>query len=75
MWEPHGEHFRITGLFISPFGIGEKIFLDFFGIPRLSLVAQLVKNLPAVWEAWVRSLGREDSLEESMATHSSILAC
>ena len=39
-----------------------------------SLVAQVVKNLPAVWETWVQSLGWEDALEESMATHSSILA-
>ena len=39
-----------------------------------SLVAQMVKNTPAVWETWVWSLGWEDSLEEDMATHSSILA-
>ena len=39
-----------------------------------SLVAQLVKNLPAVQETWVRSLGWEDLLEEGMAIHSSILA-
>ena len=39
-----------------------------------SLVAQLVKNLPAMWENWVQSLGWEDPLEEGMATHSSILA-
>ena len=39
-----------------------------------SLVAQTVKNLPAVRETWVRSLGWEDPLEEGMATHSSILA-
>ena len=39
-----------------------------------SLVAQTVKNLPAMWETWVRSLGWEDPLEEGMATHSSILA-
>ena len=38
------------------------------------LVAQMVKNLPAIQEAWVRSLGWEDPLEEGMATHSSILA-
>ena len=38
------------------------------------LVAQLVKNLPAVWETWVRSLGWEDPLEKEKATHSSILA-
>ena len=39
-----------------------------------SLVTQLVKNLPAMQETWVRSLGWEDPLEEGMATHSSILA-
>ena len=38
------------------------------------LVAPRVKNLPAVWETWVRSLGWEDPLKEGMATHSSILA-
>ena len=40
----------------------------------ISLVAQLVKNLPAVWEAWVRYLGWEGPLEKEKATHSSILA-
>jgi len=39
-----------------------------------SLVAQRVKNLPAMWETWVQSLGWEDPLEEGVATHSSILA-
>ena len=39
-----------------------------------SLVAQMVKNLPAMWETWVRSMGWEDPLEEGTATHSSILA-
>ena len=39
----------------------------------VSLVAQLVKNLPAMWETWVRSLGWEDPLEKGKATHSSIL--
>ena len=39
-----------------------------------SLVAQLVKNLPAVRETWVLSLGWEDPLEKGTATHSSILA-
>ena len=38
------------------------------------LVIQTVKNLPAMWETWVRSLGQEDLLEKGMATHSSILA-
>ena len=40
----------------------------------LSLVAQMVKSLPAALETWVRSLGQEDPLEKGMATHSSILA-
>ena len=39
-----------------------------------SLVAQLVKNLPAMQETWVRSLGWEDPLENEKATHSRILA-
>ena len=39
------------------------------------LVPQRVKNLPAVWEMCVQSLSWEDPLEESMATHSSMLAC
>ena len=49
-----------------------------FPTARASLVAQTVKNLPAMQElqeTWVQTLGREDSLEEGMATHSSILAC
>ena len=39
-----------------------------------SLVAQLVKNPPAMWETWVRSLGWEEPLEKGKAIHSSILA-
>ena len=39
-----------------------------------SLVAQAVKNLPAMLETWVQSLDWEDPLEEGMATHSRILA-
>ena len=39
-----------------------------------SPVAQMVKNLPATRENWVRALGWEDPLEEGMETHSSILA-
>ena len=41
---------------------------------QASLVAHLVKNLPAMQETWVRSLGWDDPLEKGMATHSSILA-
>ena len=39
-----------------------------------SLLAQLVKNLPAMWETWVRTLGQEDPMEKEMATHSNLLA-
>ena len=42
--------------------------------PWASLVVQLVKNLAAMWDTWVRSLGWEDPLEKGMVTHSSILA-
>ena len=41
---------------------------------RASLVAQLVKNLSALWETWVQSLGCEDPLEKGKATNPSILA-
>ena len=42
--------------------------------PWASLVAQLVTNLPAMWETWVQSLGWQDPLEKRTAAHSSILA-
>ena len=38
------------------------------------MVAQMVKNPPAIWETWVRSLGWEDPLENGKVTHSTILA-
>ena len=44
------------------------------GLFRASLVAQLVKNLPAMPETWVQSLGWEDPLKKGKVTHSSILA-
>ena len=47
------------------------IYIKFWGA---SIVAQLVKNLPATPETWVQSLGWEDPLEKGAATHSSILA-
>ena len=49
-------------------------FGSFFSFKGTSLVAQMVKNLPAMWETWVQSLSQEDPQEEGMATHSSILA-
>ena len=51
------------------FGISFTITLIYLA----SLVAQMIKHLPAMWETWVRSLGWEDLVKE-MATHSSTLA-
>ena len=39
-----------------------------------SLMAQMIKNLPAMWETWIQSLGWEDPLEKGTVIHSSILA-
>ena len=59
-------------------GFAEEIFKKLAGsyqITRASLVAQMVKNPPAMRETWTGSLGWEDPLEEGMTTHSRILAC
>ena len=63
------------GLF-CPWGHKELDVTEHTCCPLLwpSLVAQMVKNLPVVQEAWVQPLGQEDPLEKGMATHSSILA-
>ena len=45
-----------------------------YRIDGASLVAQMVKNPPAMWETWVQSLGWEAPLEKGKATHSSMLA-
>ena len=51
-----------------------QVLVHLFSVPGASLVAQSVKNLPAVQETQVQSLGREAPLEKGMATRSSILA-
>ena len=51
-----------------------KCFEWFLTYDRTSLVAQMVKCLPTMWETQVQSLGREDPLGKEMATHSSMLA-
>ena len=61
---------RTTVSFLLSF----TLFSDYMGVVGASLVAQMVKNPPAVWDTHVQSLGREDPLEKGMATHSSILA-
>ena len=62
--------FMIISIF---FLISKLYFLQFF-LSTASLLAQMVKNLPAMKKTQVRSLGWKDSLEKSLATHSSILA-
>ena len=52
----------------------EKIHIYMYVCITKGFPAQMVKNLPAMWETWVQSLGWEDPLEEGMATHSSVLA-
>ena len=51
-----------------------QVLVHLFSVPGASLVAQSVKNLPAVQETQVPSLGWKDPLEKEMATHSRILA-
>ena len=53
---------------------GKYVYISWSPYEGASLVAQLVKNLPATQETRVWSLGQEDPLEKEMATHSSILA-
>ena len=53
--------------------MGDKLGVYVYIKLGASLVAQMVKNPPAVQETWVRSLGWEDPLEEGLASHSSIL--
>jgi len=61
------------GSIIDPLGL-ILIFNMVYYIQWTSLVAQMVKNLPAMEEIWVLSLGQEDLLEKGMATHFSIIA-
>ena len=65
-----GELGLISGLGGSP-GEGIGYLLQY---SWASMMPQLVKNLPAMWEIWVRSLGWGDLLEKEMATHPSVLA-
>ena len=66
----------LTFLLIVMTNVGQHftIYSWFFLYVGVSLMVQQVKNLPAMQETWVWSLGQEDPLEKEMATHSSILA-
>ena len=63
--------YRCSGLTM---GLKDPWILVHLGAPGASLVAQKVRNLPAMQETWVWSLGQEDPLEKGVATYSSILA-
>ena len=60
----------------TPFPFGKFVFYICESVLQIgaSLVAQMVKRLPAMWETQLRFLGREDPLEKEMAIHSSTLA-
>ena len=69
-----GSSIILKSVLVSPF-LTSLSYLFFHSFnQRASLVSQTVKNLPAMQETWIRSLGWEDTLEKGMATHSSILA-
>ena len=68
---------HIFFLFLIPYNQEKRFYLarNYHEISLCTpLVVQRLKHLPAMWETWARSLGREDPLEKKMATHSSILA-
>ena len=67
----------LAGRFFTTSAIGKAQKYHYYTLSqhsRASLVAQLVRNLPVMWETWIQSLGWDDPLEKGKATHSSILA-
>ena len=62
--------FKMKSTTLGNGGKGSSLFTPILEFP----ITQMVKNLPAMQETWVRSLGQEDPLEKGKATHSSILA-
>ena len=78
-FQPHQPCERTSGMLSSPRTalrepLYETLYLDLGTAKELPSMAQTIKNLPAMQETRVQSLGREDSLEKGMATHSRILA-
>ena len=62
-WSPAG----YTDMWPLATSQGEFHYTLFYTEPKVSLVAQMAKNLPAMWETWVQCLGREDTLEKNLA--------
>ena len=69
IWIYGVDQVNILSTYCSLFLKEPRVFFE-----QASLVAQMVKNLPAIWETQVRSLCQEDPLEKGLATHSSFLA-
>ena len=67
-------HSHFFLLFLCPCYLSPTFLILCFFTFFLSMVSQMVKNLPAVQETWVQALGREDTVKKGMATHSIILA-
>ena len=72
-WEQKARSAREEHLLPTPYFLASSKFISLIQLSA-SLVAQLVKNPPAIQETWVQSLSREDPLEKGTATHSSMLA-
>ena len=70
IWFNHSSFTSFSG---KPIWSSSAHVLTILAFILVSQVAQMVKNLPAMWETWVRSLGWEEPLEEAIAIHSSIL--
>ena len=71
---PRQENHGRISLYLLVVLIDERVKMLQLQGPLTSLVAQMVKCPPTMWETWLRSLGQEDPLEKEMATHSSTLA-
>ena len=69
-----GKHYPLDSPLSSPSTLTTWRSLSEIILGSQSLVAEMVKSLPAVWETSVRSLGGKDPMEEEMATHCSVLA-
>ena len=65
---------KFLGLVFPILPVKNSLIAGYYILKRTSLVAQLVKNPPAMLKSWVQSLALENPLEQGMATHSSILA-
>ena len=67
-------HHRIKIIYSDYISFMYKLSFFWMGFLDSSVVVQLVKNQPAMWETWVQSLDREDTMEKGKAAHSIILA-